>query len=78
MHIKSCYVSSDIVLTIHMHFWGKLNPQQFLLVELKIFMTVMNGHFSVAGCGHCKKAKPEFMAAAEKFKDDGKVSDCVR
>ena len=26
-----------------------------------------------SGCGHCKKAKPEFMAAAARFKDDGKV-----
>ncbi|KAK7092365.1 protein disulfide-isomerase A5-like [Littorina saxatilis] len=29
--------------------------------------------FYAPWCGHCKKAKPEFMAAAEKFKDDGKV-----
>jgi hypothetical protein len=27
-----------------------------------------------SGCGHCKKAKPEFMAAAAKFKEDSKVS----
>ena len=26
-----------------------------------------------SGCGHCKKAKPEFMAAAAKFVDDSKV-----
>ncbi|KAL8572134.1 hypothetical protein ACOMHN_052931 [Nucella lapillus] len=29
--------------------------------------------FYAPWCGHCKKAKPEFMAAAAKFKDDGKV-----
>jgi len=29
---------------------------------------------AVTGCGHCKKAKPEFMQAAEKMKDDTKVS----
>jgi len=27
----------------------------------------------VAGCGHCKKAKPEFQNAASKFADDKKV-----
>lgn len=35
----------------------------------------------VLGCGHCKKAKPEFTAAAEQFKDDPKVEfgaiDCT-
>ena len=25
------------------------------------------------GCGHCKKAKPEFTQAADKFADDSKV-----
>ncbi|CAG2053881.1 unnamed protein product, partial [Timema podura] len=34
-----------------------------------------------ARCGHCKKAKPEFVAAAEEFKDDSKVEfaavDCT-
>lgn len=33
------------------------------------------------GCGHCKKAKPEFMMAASRFKDDPKVAfaavDCT-
>nr|UMA82692.1 venom-related protein disulfide isomerase [Conus ebraeus] len=29
--------------------------------------------FYAPWCGHCKKAKPEFMAAAAKFRDDGKV-----
>lgn len=33
------------------------------------------------GCGHCKKAKPEFTASAEVFKDDPKVEfaaiDCT-
>lgn len=39
--------------------------------------------FTIAflGCGHCKKAKPEFSKAAEKFKDDPKVEfaavDCT-
>lgn len=29
--------------------------------------------FISTGCGHCKKAKPEYTAAAERFKDDHKV-----
>ncbi|CAL1531199.1 unnamed protein product, partial [Lymnaea stagnalis] len=37
--------------------------------------------FYAPWCGHCKKAKPEFMAAADKFKDDPKVAfaavDCT-
>ena len=24
-----------------------------------------------SGCGHCKKAKPEYMTAAKRLKDDG-------
>ncbi|UYV62926.1 PDIA5 [Cordylochernes scorpioides] len=28
---------------------------------------------AAVGCGHCKKAKPEFEATAAKFKDDPKV-----
>lgn len=28
------------------------------------------------GCGHCKKAKPEFMEAAQKFVEDSKVLAC--
>jgi thiol-disulfide isomerase/thioredoxin len=35
-----------------------------------------------AGCGHCKKAKPEFTGAAEHFRDDPKVEfaavDCTK
>ncbi|XP_054751410.2 protein disulfide-isomerase A5-like [Lytechinus pictus] len=37
--------------------------------------------FYAPWCGHCKRAKPEFMAAAENFKEENKVSfaaiDCT-
>ncbi|XP_052805194.1 protein disulfide-isomerase A5-like [Mya arenaria] len=33
--------------------------------------------FYAPWCGHCKKAKPEFMQAAEKLKDDTKVALCA-
>lgn len=40
-----------------------------------------NINFILPGCGHCKKAKPEYTNAAEKFKDDPKVEfaavDCT-
>lgn len=39
-------------------------------------------HIHSLGCGHCKKAKPEFKTAAETFKDDPRVElaavDCTR
>lgn len=35
-----------------------------------------------SGCGHCKKAKPEFVTAAEHFKEDPRTDlaavDCTR
>lgn len=37
--------------------------------------------FLLLGCGHCKKAKPEFTAAADVFKDESKIEfaavDCT-
>lgn len=37
---------------------------------------------SAIGCGHCKKAKPEYEAAAEAFKDDPRIElaavDCTK
>lgn len=39
-------------------------------------------NLNVSGCGHCKRAKPEYANAAEQFKDDPKVAlaavDCTR
>ena len=35
-------------------------------------------YFFLTGCGHCKKAKPEFQNAAEQFKDDKKVRMCFK
>lgn len=37
---------------------------------------------SIIGCGHCKRAKPEFNKAAETFKDDPRIGiaavDCTK
>ena len=43
--------------------WLEIRKNGFLRTRLILF----------PGCGHCKKAKPEFMAAAAQFKDDMKV-----
>lgn len=48
-----------------------------------IFSFIMQNYIypHLAGCGHCKKAKPEFTGAAERFADDPKVEfaavDCT-
>lgn len=34
------------------------------------------GSFSALGCGHCKKAKPEFMDAAKHDAENSKVNYC--
>lgn len=38
--------------------------------------------FPFPGCGHCKKAKPEFVSAADTFRDDPKIElaavDCTK
>jgi thiol-disulfide isomerase/thioredoxin len=38
-----------------------------------MFPCASDFHFLFIGCGHCKKAKPEFMQAAEKLNEDSKV-----
>lgn len=52
--------------------------KDFQGINLELYLN----HFSSSGCGHCKKAKPEYNNAAEKFKDDPKVEfaavDCTQ
>ncbi|XP_076456070.1 protein disulfide-isomerase A5-like [Babylonia areolata] len=55
-------VESDIVHLNEENFRPTLKKRKHALVM-----------FYAPWCGHCKKAKPEFMAAAAKFKEDGKV-----
>ena len=47
----------------------------FLISKIKI---IKKNFFFLTGCGHCKKAKPEFQNAAEQFKDDKKVRMCFK
>ena len=46
-------------------------------VSLNMHVVTNRNNFSLSltGCGHCKAAKPEFVSAAEHFKDDPKVTD---
>lgn len=51
------------------------------VISLKIFF-MMFQWYSFSGCGHCKKAKPEFEEAADEVKDDPKMAfaavDCTK
>lgn len=46
------------------------------------YVRYFNSILCVTGCGHCKKAKPEFDTASEHFKEDPRVElaavDCTR
>lgn len=46
-----------------------------------LFLFFSEIYFLFQGCGHCKKAKPEFVTAADYFKDDIRVElaaiDCT-
>ncbi|KAK7478534.1 hypothetical protein BaRGS_00030206, partial [Batillaria attramentaria] len=55
-------VESDVVHLNEENFKATLKKRKHALIM-----------FYAPWCGHCKKAKPEFMAAAAKFKGDGKV-----
>ena len=44
--------------------------------DLVMFLFIYVFLFLLAGCGHCKKAKPEFMQAAEKLQEYTKVKLC--
>lgn len=56
--------------------------------EIIFFVVVLNKYrliplfCFVTGCGHCKKAKPEYATAAEAFKDDPRIElaavDCTK
>lgn len=63
-------VESDVVHLSDENFKSFLKKKKHCLVM-----------FYAPWCGHCKKAKPEFMAAASQFKDDTKVAfaamDCT-
>lgn len=57
-------------------------PCKFLLSNTIIFFTKILTIYLNTGCGHCKKAKPEFTTAAEHYKDDPHVElaavDCTK
>ncbi|XP_005094049.1 protein disulfide-isomerase A5 [Aplysia californica] len=63
-------VESEVVHLTDDSFKGFLKKKKHCLIM-----------FYAPWCGHCKKAKPEFMSAAEKFKEDTKVAfaavDCT-
>ncbi|GLV40971.1 uncharacterized protein CBL_04495 [Carabus blaptoides fortunei] len=62
--------SSEVVHLVEENYKTFLKKKKHVLVM-----------FYAPWCGHCKKAKPEFTAAADKFKDDPKIEfsaiDCT-
>lgn len=43
------------------------------MLVLNYYTSIYDGIANFVGCGHCKKAKPEFTKAADHFKEDPKV-----
>ena len=56
--------------------WNSFLPHHltFIVVQCSVLPTEAKECFSVLGCGHCKKAKPEFMDAAKHDAENSKVT----
>lgn len=51
-------------------------------INLKISLFFENLKYLIPGCGHCKNTKPEFLKAANHFRDDSRIElaavDCTK